>query len=164
MLPGEGALNGMPHLMASRFGQVGSVGGRIAKWVENSKGNPQKYSKVINSFYLASEEFNMRMTFDGFFISDLYKVYYRITPQISQRRAGSSIFMHRNLILKGLKPQSYQPFHDETSGWNPPKKNTYMGVSKNRGTPKSSISIGFSIINHHNHPFWDTPIFGNTHI
>ena len=36
-----------------------------------------------------------------------------------------------------------------------------MGVSKNNGTPKSSILIGFSIINH---PFWDTPIFGNPHI
>ena len=36
-----------------------------------------------------------------------------------------------------------------------------MGVSKNRGTPKSSILIGFSIINH---PFWCTPVFGNTHI
>ena len=36
-----------------------------------------------------------------------------------------------------------------------------MGVSKNRGTPKSSILIGFSIINH---PFWGTPIFGNSHI
>ncbi len=36
-----------------------------------------------------------------------------------------------------------------------------MGVSKNKGTPKSSILIGFSIINH---PFWGTPIFGNTHI
>ena len=36
-----------------------------------------------------------------------------------------------------------------------------MGVSKNSGTPKSSILIGFSIINH---PFWGTPIFGNTHI
>ena len=36
-----------------------------------------------------------------------------------------------------------------------------MGVSKNRGTPRSSILIGFSIINH---PFWGTPIFGNTHI
>ena len=30
-----------------------------------------------------------------------------------------------------------------------------MGVSKNRGTPKSSILIGFSIINH---PFWGTII------
>ena len=29
------------------------------------------------------------------------------------------------------------------------------------GTPKSSMLIGFSIINH---PFWGTPIFGNTHI
>ena len=39
-----------------------------------------------------------------------------------------------------------------------------MGVSKNRGgPPKSYILIGFrfSIINH---PFWGTPIFGNTHI
>ena len=37
----------------------------------------------------------------------------------------------------------------------------YMDVSENRGPPKSSILIGFSIINH---PFWGTPIFGNTHI
>ena len=35
-----------------------------------------------------------------------------------------------------------------------------MDVSQTSGTPKSSILIGFSIINH---PFWDTPIFGNTH-
>ena len=33
-----------------------------------------------------------------------------------------------------------------------------MGVSENSGTPKSSILIGFSIINH---PIWGTPIFGN---
>ena len=31
----------------------------------------------------------------------------------------------------------------------------YMGVSENGGTPKSSILIRFSIINH---PFWGTPI------
>ena len=36
-----------------------------------------------------------------------------------------------------------------------------MGVSENNGTPKSSILIGFSIINH---PFWGTSIFGNTHM
>ena len=36
-----------------------------------------------------------------------------------------------------------------------------MDVSENSDTPKSSILIGFSIINH---PFWGTPIFGNTHI
>ena len=34
-----------------------------------------------------------------------------------------------------------------------------MGVSKNIGNPKSSILIGFSIINH---PFWGTPIFGTS--
>ena len=32
---------------------------------------------------------------------------------------------------------------------------------KNSGTPKSSILIGFSIVNH---PFWGTTIFGNTQI
>ena len=34
-----------------------------------------------------------------------------------------------------------------------------MDVSENSGTPKSFILIGFSIINH---PFWGSPIFGNT--
>ena len=34
-----------------------------------------------------------------------------------------------------------------------------MGVSENRGTPKSSMLIGFSIVNH---PFWGTIMFGNT--
>ena len=38
---------------------------------------------------------------------------------------------------------------------------TYIDVSENGGTPKSSILIGFSIVNH---PFWGTPIFGNPHI
>ena len=37
----------------------------------------------------------------------------------------------------------------------------HMDVSENGGTPKSSILIGFSIINH---PFWGTRIFGNIHI
>ena len=37
----------------------------------------------------------------------------------------------------------------------------YIDVSENSGTPKSSILIGFSIINH---PFWGTHMFGNTHI
>ena len=36
-----------------------------------------------------------------------------------------------------------------------------MDVSENSDTPKSSILIGFSIINR---PFWGTPIFGNLHI
>ena len=41
------------------------------------------------------------------------------------------------------------------------KAPTHIGVSKNMGTPKSSILIGCSIINH---PFWGTPIFGNSHM
>ena len=39
---------------------------------------------------------------------------------------------------------------------------SHMDVSENSGIPKSSmLIIRFSIINH---PFWGTPIFGNTHI
>ena len=37
----------------------------------------------------------------------------------------------------------------------------YMGVSENSGTPKSSILIGFSIINHQ---FLGTTVYGNPHI
>ena len=47
------------------------------------------------------------------------------------------------------------------AAWKMQVGKNYMDVSKNSGTPKSSILIGISIINH---PFWDTPIFGNTHI
>ena len=36
----------------------------------------------------------------------------------------------------------------------------FWGVSINGGTPKSSISIGISPINH---PFWATPIYGHPH-
>ena len=46
--------------------------------------------------------------------------------------------------------------------WFPKKGGEHMGVSKNSGIPKSSILIGFSIINH---PFSGfPPIFGNIHI
>ena len=37
----------------------------------------------------------------------------------------------------------------------------HMVVSENSGTPKSSILIGFSFINH---PFWGTPVLGNPHV
>ena len=40
-------------------------------------------------------------------------------------------------------------------------KGMIYGVSKNMGTPKSSILMGFSLINH---PFCGTIIFGNTHM
>ena len=46
-------------------------------------------------------------------------------------------------------------------GLDPREKKSHIGVSKHSGTPKSSILIGFSIINH---PFWGTPIFGNIHM
>ena len=35
------------------------------------------------------------------------------------------------------------------------------GFPERGGTPKSSILVGFSLINH---PFWGTPIYGNLHV
>ena len=46
------------------------------------------------------------------------------------------------------------------SGYFLPVEEVDEDVSENSGTPKSSILIGFSI---KIHPFWGTPIFGNTH-
>ena len=45
-----------------------------------------------------------------------------------------------------------------TQRWEEQKQN--VGVSKNNGTPKSSI-LRFSIINH---LFWGTSIFGHIHV
>ena len=54
-----------------------------------------------------------------------------------------------------------QPWNKGGGGMSREYQCIYVGVSKNSGTTKSSILIGFSLINH---PFWGTPIFGNTHI
>ncbi len=40
--------------------------------------------------------------------------------------------------------------------------NYHVGVSKNNGTPKSSIKN--RVFHYFHHPFWGTPIFGNTHV
>ena len=63
----------------------------------------------------------------------------------------------KKIVFRAMRTLLKDPSASETA--------LYMGVSKNRGTPKSSILIGFSIINH---PFWgtrvplflETPIFG----
>ena len=59
------------------------------------------------------------------------------------------------VAINCLDIQQFQPLKNNEFNF------FHMGVSKNSGTPKSSILIGFSIINH---PFWGTPIFGNIHI
>ena len=65
------------------------------------------------------------------------------------------IKIKRKGILGFLKHNRKKQKHQK------PPEHVDMGVSLNGGTPKSSILIGFSIINH---PFWGTPIFGNTHV
>ena len=55
-----------------------------------------------------------------------------------------------------LPPVVSEMWSKKTNSWI-----QHLGVSENNGTPKSSILIGFSIINH---PFWGTPICGNIHL
>ena len=62
-----------------------------------------------------------------------------------------------HLIAQWRAGVLHSPIESTCAFW----KKIHLGVSKNRGTPKSSILIGFSIITH---PFGGTPISGNTHL
>ena len=66
-------------------------------------------------------------------------------------------------LILAKPPSSSPPFSQSSKKGKDhlTKIKKYMDVSENSGTPKLSILIRFSIINH---PFWGTPIFGNTHI
>ena len=77
----------------------------------------------------------------------------------------SSILSSPGPTIKFLVSRFWASFEPDPQ-WKDPQMrilnhHVNMDVSKNSGTPKSSILIGFSIINH---PFWGTPIVGNTHI
>ena len=100
-------------------------------------------------------------------------VFWRIWRQHS---FGRRVFQRETLLSSSLLPQASRhqgpsprcvscdpPQEAET---NSPKEYwarsrstrnnmAHMGVSWNKGTPKSSILMGFSSINHH---FWDTPM------
>ena len=64
-----------------------------------------------------------------------------------QRPLILCFFSEKTIVLVGIYKQHLQGTF------------ILMGVSENGGTPKSSILIGISIINH---IFWGPPIFGNT--
>ena len=88
--------------------------------------------------------------------------------QISKKIQQSRIFQHWTGNAKSVRDHL---FPGDSSCWGAQTQtsshaefpevswNRQTDVSENSGTPKSSISIGFSITNH---PFWGTPIFGNT--
>ncbi len=66
-------------------------------------------------------------------------------------------------MLELLKPMQEEDFWTTllTLKYDGKQHTLSYGCFKNSGTPKSSILKGLSIINH---PFWGTPIFGNTHM
>ena len=84
-------------------------------------------------------------------------IYIYLTPQ-NKKTCAPEIFCHFKRKNR-RKPSFFLRIMSVLGGcWISPAN---MDVSENSGTPKSSILIGFSIINH---PFWGTPIFGNPHI
>ena len=66
----------------------------------------------------------------------------------------------------GAEGETCRPPHRERERDRGGKKKTYvftyLDVSENMGTPKSSILIG--VFHYFHHPFWGTPIFGNAHL
>ena len=71
--------------------------------------------------------------------------------RITHHHRSSSAIKHHTYIFKKQFMKKSLPKGPEH----------HLGVSKNSGIPESSILIGFPIINH---PFWSTPIFGNTYL
>ena len=72
------------------------------------------------------------------------------------KHCGLSMIMSRWGVIRAPRFRLKVANH---SSVDPLKK--YLGVSINGGTPKSSILIAFSLINH---PFWGTTIYGNPHL
>ena len=76
-----------------------------------------------------------------------------------KKRTGTLLYSATFLVMVSTSTvPKLQLFHSELSLDFGPKigPSNPLSVSENSGTPKSSILIGFSIINH---PFWGTPIF-----
>ena len=73
---------------------------------------------------------------------------------------GSTRYQYHEIVLENTENQRHVLIYFGCFR-NPANHQKDVGVSENSGTPKSSILIEFSITNH---PFWGTPIFGNTHV
>ena len=66
-----------------------------------------------------------------------------------------------SVVSQSLSLETPDSFGEDWSGKAAELVVFQRDVSENSGTPKSSILMGCSIINH---SFWGTPIFGNTHM
>ena len=72
-----------------------------------------------------------------------------------------SLSLHRPLALRPITGISLPGFSLYNDLHHVPTQQLQMEVSWNGGTPKSLVSVGFSIINH---PFRGTPIYGTPQI
>ena len=86
-----------------------------------------------------------------------------IEKKRSQRRLDKQTYVFQQKMRCNICSKEYYSTTQASSSCSSKKYFSlkHMGVSKNWGTPKSSILIGFSILNH---TFWGSPIFGTTHI
>ena len=124
----------------------------------------------LRSFFSSTVEpnFNHLKSVRNYSLSIFYKFLVRPHETIMHNTTPRAAGRRETFLLRGaqfyhkaphLAPSATE-WHDQVRLGLVLKVWDYMDVSENNGIPKSSILIGFSIINH---PFWGTPIFGNTY-
>ena len=101
-------------------------------------------------FFLANQ-----LSQPPFFFPALIRMQIHLVFLASILRFASAQFPQWHWLLRSQPEECQVVVCTPGWGWG-----QLFGGFQNNGTPKSSILIGFSIINH---PFW-APIFGNTHI
>ena len=92
------------------------------------------------------------------FSQRLWEIPHLLKFVVSHTWGGDS--WHGNLLLETLSKKWYHWWR-KVSHVLFNFTSHHMEISRNEGSPKSSILIGFSLVNH---PFWGTSIYGNPHI
>ena len=105
--------------------------------------------------------FGKKTRFSKWKLFDLYCLLSVIIPQVFVAFFLWILSRWRVCLEILLRPPIQRVYRDSAKFTRRWAQNINMDVSENSGTPKSSILIGFSNINH---PFWGPPIFGNTHM
>ena len=122
-----------------------------------------KYSKTFYENSLRSSKSHMRYSEIDFWLRPLHSL--SSSPPVAAHVDAVDLQLGRARTHLEVAPRRWPQMRLTSQcpqpGCHFSQPEQDMGVSENSGTPKSSISIGFSIINH---PFWGILIFGNTHI
>ena len=141
---------------------------KITEWFQQHRNLIDVYGKCIN----LEPKSNCTLRIHAWCILNIYSyTYICLMFMVNVGKGSYEIWLRCLRITKPASQNNLHSAHRTWGGtllskflWKPMAKikgsvktnNIYIGVSENSGTPKSSILIGFSIINH---PFLGTSIF-----